>query len=825
MRLHFLAASDGTRLSKSFRQVSNQLITAPYPLVARFNSFEENASDLDAFYATLTDHADRGHCLLKGQLLQPLFDESRAGLADPTGPHHLLVLDVDGVNGLDPDVLMAALGLDNVSYILQHSASQGLSSSTGFSAHLFVRLAQAHQADALKRWVMLMNFQVPLLRNALSLTRSHMALHWGLDPSVNQNDRLVYIAPPTFQGLDDPLNGERFQLVRHRHDAATLDLSLVPDALKLRARARERVNELRAERALKPLDTERFVTKTIDKEKIEVLQGADQVVITGVKEERAFVYLNLNGGDSWGYFHPAGSPKVLYNFKGEPNYLIEEINPEYYREAEARAKKLRDAARLAERQEEAAQAAAEIDAMMAAIPAATSKVFFYFTEHQTGLYKVAEYDPAAGAVSIAPAPTKQSLVEYTTAHGLPDPVAPMRCTTVYDPTRLDAYRPESKTINLYKPSPYRLAARAGLVTEPPKTIDTLLHHVLGGDDAFLRHFYNWLAYMFQTGTKPGTGWLWSGTTGTGKGLTFERVLRPLFGESNVASRQFQHLEDKFNAEFAAIQLLFCDETEMDVVRNAQVLFNQLNSMVTENVLPIREMRKEFTTLRTYFGIILTANNYNAIRIDYNDRRWNVAPRQERKLNTVIDGTGPRLHAALAAELQDFAHFLMSVEVIEDAVKDPKISEAHSDLRDATSQVADDIVNALKKGDFGYFIDMLPTDNVEHIRDLAKLDPKLHAYLVTLDLMQQSVVQGKPMAFTRDALHALFRYCAGWDNQPAAKFAKAAAKHDLHLTGDRWRVRTVGGVCPGRYFSFTATPDVLAQYRRIYSLDHGLHAVQ
>jgi hypothetical protein len=39
-----------------------------------------------------------------------------------------------------------------------------------------------------------------------------------------------------------------------------------------------------------------------------------------MKMERGFVYFNLNGGDSWAYYHPIDNPTFIRNFKGEPMY-------------------------------------------------------------------------------------------------------------------------------------------------------------------------------------------------------------------------------------------------------------------------------------------------------------------------------------------------------------------------------------------------------------------------------------------------------------------------------------------------------------------------
>ena len=45
--------------------------------------------------------------------------------------------------------------------------------------------------------------------------------------------------------------------------------------------------------------------------------------------------MNLNGGDSWAYWHPEGNCEIIYSFKGELPYATKELLPEYYAQAKA----------------------------------------------------------------------------------------------------------------------------------------------------------------------------------------------------------------------------------------------------------------------------------------------------------------------------------------------------------------------------------------------------------------------------------------------------------------------------------------------------------
>jgi hypothetical protein len=49
--------------------------------------------------------------------------------------------------------------------------------------------------------------------------------------------------------------------------------------------------------------------------------------VTGVRRARGFVYLNLNGGDSWAYYFPESNPEIVRSFKGDPPVRLADFAP------------------------------------------------------------------------------------------------------------------------------------------------------------------------------------------------------------------------------------------------------------------------------------------------------------------------------------------------------------------------------------------------------------------------------------------------------------------------------------------------------------------
>jgi hypothetical protein len=323
MQLTFLAASDRTPMAKSFVRSAGALATTPYPLVKRFWSFSRNATDLDQLYALLVAHGEAGHCQLKGPLDRPLRHESRAGRTDPSTPTQLLVLDLDTDQGFESiDAFLEAIGLAGVSYVLHHSSSAGITAKPGLRAHVFIQLATPVAPAQLKLWLRQLNLSVPALRDQVSLSLNGMTLLYPLDVMVNQNDRLLFIADPVVEGLVDPLAGRRFALCERGIESVDLRTDhLDPGAVQRETDAL--IAELRARAGL-PERTARYVALPSGGR---LLANPEPATVTGVRRARGFVYLNLNAGDSWGYYFPESNPEILHSFKGEPPVRLADIAP------------------------------------------------------------------------------------------------------------------------------------------------------------------------------------------------------------------------------------------------------------------------------------------------------------------------------------------------------------------------------------------------------------------------------------------------------------------------------------------------------------------
>ncbi len=493
-QIHFLSAADGTGLTKRFDLQDGQLVKHPYPQVAAFTSHAVEVETVEDLFVQLMAHGDAGHCVLKGQLDRALKNESRADHTNSDTTTEWMVLDNDHLHDLEPQALMDLLGLGDVDHIVQYSASAGIvPGKMGY--HIFFLLDRPWLPADLKLVLRAWNLDHPEIKQHFHLSRTYNSLRWPLDISVCQNDKLIYITPPTLGlGVDSTLEGERIRLVRGSRRAASLTPAAETEDL-LRQRENTVLNQLRIEAGL---PQKAFDTRT-DKGEIVVAKNPDQAQVTGHKEERGFRYLNLNGGDSWGYYHPITSPEVLFNFKDEPNYLIQELLPDYYPQALARANEAREAHTL-ERQR------ADIDLQNQRIrdAEANGKPFLVaFRDKKTDKYYAGWIDPEDQSHDLDAIGTKERINDLCKQYGIPKIKTIPSGDFRFDPANDELYDLEAGFINRYEaPSYFRNAKRRDGAAIPP-AIRRVLRHALGDDPQVVEHFINWLTRCAVLRTQSG----------------------------------------------------------------------------------------------------------------------------------------------------------------------------------------------------------------------------------------------------------------------------------------------------------------------------------
>lgn len=779
----FLAADKPIVKRYEIDPSTNQLVKHPYPFVYEVTSTGHTCQTLHDLHTHIQTHAAQGHCMVKGELGRDLVHESRKGTTDAEQPTEWICLDLDGINNYQSvDAFLMDIGAQDVDYILQWSSSMGIENKGGFRCHIFMQLDRPVAPQLLKNWLTDLNLSRSTLSNQLELTKTGNSLRWPLDITTCQNDKLLYIAPPIIgKGIQDPFPqntrkkgpppAPRISFEQRNAKKLTLPTNLIlPEALRDKTHAK--VAELRAAQGLPKMKAIKYKFDG----STEYMSNPGQATITDIKEERGFVYFNLNGGDSWAYYHPAEAPEYIFNFKGEPAYKTSELLPSYW----------------AKLSQQAASGA----------PDAKGNIYLAFREFTTGLYWNGIYDTVNDNLELYTAKSETQLRHFMKNNRMPMGESVPDWRRVFEPSNPDVIDRKAQTVNIYNPSEYMKDSNPPKPNPmaPPPVINKIIDHVVGNDAVTLDRFYNWLACAIQFKTRAGTAWVLQGTQGTGKGLLMHNILTPLFGYENVAAKRMEELESQFTEFMENKFIVFIDEIESGKSLYHAKVTAKLKNLIVEPFISIRNMYRPAYLAPNFASMIFASNKPSSVEVAPDDRRFNVGGFQENKLQ--ITDTEIEL---IESELAGFYSFLMHYPADQDLARTPLISKSRSVLIDISRTAIDTISDALLAGDIQTLWDHLPSQKTMNPGNVM-IQAKAQGFRdLIVELVDEIATGGSPK-LTRDELFTIFDYTVG--NMPTSpnKLTSTLKHHRLHLKPIWKHNRSVRGLD----ITWKADPAWLAQ---------------
>lgn len=730
MQLTFLKASDATPLAKSYSFVENSIEVQPYPNVREFSSVTIEVDSIIDAYESIKTCAAQQLCLLKGNLDRPITEEPRANRTNPMDLTRWIALDLDFEDGFDSvDDFLKAINLDNISYILHHSSSAGVTHKPGLRAHIYMQLERGVVPNVLKSWLRHLNLNVDGLSKQITLSASKMSLRWPLDVTTCQNDKLLYIADPITKNLDDPMKGQRFELHERENVVVPVD-RVKADLAVIRAQTNDAIKRLRTSHGL---GRAKVKTRWIDAN-TELLLNPEPAVVTGEKHARGFTYLNLNNGDSWAYYYPDDKPDILYNFKGEPAVRLKDIVPDYAASIQSPDTRPLD-----------------IDGYER----------FCVRDNKRDQYFTALRDLKTNYVDLSRV-AKQNLGDFMGVAGLPVPDPIPEYVIEFNPTTNETFNADRQWINVFKPTSYMTMTPKSTANIPP-TIDRVLTSITGDDDMMKNHFINWLAFIFQFREKTQTAWVMGGNEGTGKGVFFEHVLRPLFGYDHTRLLMLAALKDTFN-DWEAETLIACiDEVYVD--ESDKQIPEKLRNKITEHITDLRGMHAKRMQVKNYLNLILYSNRPDMMKIPHSDRRYNVCPPQLKRLDLNESDI-----LQIGVELPEFASFLHNYQVDRHKAHRAIDNEAKQNMRIAAEGTGERIFRALREGDLQFFIDMMD-EQYDPMADRLKIQ-----YNETITEWYKN--RHNTIHVTLEKIRILHRYLTGGKITPVAVLRLA----NTHLQG-------------------------------------------
>jgi len=763
MKLHFLEAS--VPLTKSYELKKDGTVTkTSYPHVYEVTSHDEDVTTLVEFEKALKYHAAKQRCLLKGALSRDLVKESRAGTTDTNGSTEWVVFDLDGLPHREtPDSFLKSIGIGDVSYIVQYSASFGIENQD-LRAHVFMLLDKPYAAPLLKQWLIGINHNTTMLSQNMALTKTGNALLWPLDTSACQNDKLIYIAPPLLRNIKDPVaKGARITLVKKKHEKLSISAT-IPSSAKNRELTIKKIDELREAEGLPKRKTTFKMHGSM-----EVLVKPDNCTVSDTKTERGFVYFNLNGGDSWAYYHPENNPDYIFNFKGEPVYLTKELLPDYWSQITSSASRV----------------------------SSSGELYLAFCDRKTGTYWRGTYDPASDALDLNQAKNETQVRHFAKQFGVPLGDFIPEWDLIFDPQSTDRVDTKARVVNTFELTEYMREGVLGKLSNAAAqkmknlVLGSVIHkitwHALGEDQSLYDHFINWLAVIVQHRCMTKTAWVLHGTQGTGKGLLMNNILRPLLGSQQTAARRMEEFNEQYNHFMKGCLLVFVDEVQTKALQNEQGVMAKLKNFITEPLVPIRAMYSQGVECKNYTNWIFASNKSDPVSIDMEDRRFNVGKYQPNRLQIT-----PQEIDSIPGELQSFYNYLLNYpadiklagSIVDSADRQTMISISESSI--------DTVVRHMHEGEFEFFMDQLPTSQT-YQGNAAEIN-RVNDYTAVLQhLLARTDRNTGKCNISREELRTMFEYVVGGMPSTPNKFTSLVKHHRLHIAKVWLPGGTVNGV--------------------------------
>ena len=857
----FLTGKGKMRLSKAF--LKNGTVES-YPRAKNFTShartYDLTEKGLDSRALDLQAFADKGGCLLKGELLKELVEESRSGQSLKNKRNRTLLLDIDkfpiipdNVKGLVAarakdkaalptpqnvhtfiDRAKGKIGrnelvclaehvlelfkqpdLEKTSYTVHASSSMGVFGTDCVSMHIEFILSNPVSPEIQTAWLQSMNYYVAEFAKNLQLSSNGLTLKYPLDISVTSNAKLIFIAHPYFEDSTANPIGNADRIFRVKKQSLLLPSELLNIAQRRDAiteRKDKLIKELRKNLGL-PAKKAKTATISLGGKSEEFLRNPDGMDFEIVDDTTDFVHVNVNGGDSNAYWFPKNDPTLVYNFKDEPIFRLEDANAFFYEECLRRFAEFINAKK-------------------------GGRQLIRRVREKGGAFVCVEINEREQISNIMESKDRSAATDWGMQYGLVMPENVAFASVQYNPQLLNAYAveirenlPPMETINTYEyPDCMRTAEkRQNLEVETGQLIELmkqncpatlrLISHVLSDKANDVLHFINWLGVAATRRKKTGTTWLLQGVQGTGKGIMWEHIIQPIFGKSNTKKITIDELEDKFNDNLRQHTMILVDEFRHSDAAGSKKLENKLKLMATEAEYSMRAMHSEYSQQDNFFNMIFFSNSRDAMRIESSDRRINVGSRQESKLElTLGEGDFEKgskavtvMIAKVLEEREVFCNIVESARFCDIMARKAVANEAKINMRDASNTRMEDFATVLTEGNLNgilYAMQDLPPA-------LEELKPAMREIAYTFQHQQWSKAN-QWIFLTSSQLCAVYSFYSDKIGSPAA-LKKYLKRHTS--------VNKVASAKEGRNWGFKilipATDDNKLAYAEMKS-QHPLH---
>ena len=224
------------------------------------------------------------------------------------------------------------------------------------------------------------------------------------------------------------------------------------------------------------------------------------------------------------------------------------------------------------------------------------------------------------------------------------------------------------TLNMFRPTLYILLNSSQILQNyniNNSVIFRLISHLSNYNLERIKWIINWLAYFFQELKKSQVALVLLGVQGAGKGIFFNEVIKPLFGEGFVKTINDKSLDTRFLGSLVENTMFFnLDEISANKSQKNSIK-NFLKALVTNGTITAEKKYKNMDKEIPIFGqVLITSNELYALEIEPSDRRFTVfnTGGNLAHCNFLGFGSYESLSNAIKNDLEQFAVYLKSIQI-------------------------------------------------------------------------------------------------------------------------------------------------------------------
>jgi len=313
--------------------------------------------------------------------------------------------------------------------------------------------------------------------------------------------------------------------------------------------------------------------------------------------------------------------------------------------------------------------------------------------------------------------SKQNISNALIERGIPVPDVFPEMEFLPDFTSDEIIDMDKKFVNRYVvPKVLRQDPVAGKGKTVPKYTGLLTKHICGDDPDVYNLLINHLAYIVQNRLKTRVAFIFQGTQGTGKGIWFNFVLAPIFGRNYCADVLQKVFVKEFNMFLENNICILVDEVEANFSETNNEITRVLKQVIADTYISVEGKGVDIRNGRNNANIFFATNKRNGVHIEPGDRRFIVAPRQEKKVYDLPWYTDDEeMIAKLQSETEEFVAYLKQYPVDMTKINRPFDNAAKQALIDLSKTNADYFFEAVKEGNWEWLNEnIVPNTNNDWI---------------------------------------------------------------------------------------------------------------